>query len=117
MSYHHHMQDELQKFTLGSGRCPFDEWLFALDNVTAVRVARCVKRLEAGNFGNCKTLSNGVSELRMDFGPGYRAYFSREGRVIVLLLCGGDKSTQAADIARAAEYRATFRAANQGGTK
>lgn len=68
-----------------------------------------INRLKAGNFGDCKTLRGGVSELRIDYGPGYRVYFSRVGKLIVLLLCGGDKRTQEADIQRAIDYLADFK--------
>jgi len=54
-----------------------------------------------GNFGDCKSLGDGVFELRMTFGPGYRVYFGREGEQVIVLLCGGDKSTQDKDIGRA----------------
>lgn len=56
---------------------------------------------ENGNFGDCEPVGDGVSEMRIDYGPGYRAYFAQEGRVLYLLLCGGNKSTQKADIKRA----------------
>jgi putative addiction module killer protein len=74
------------------GRSAFAEWFDKLDSVTAARVDRYVRRLEAGNFGVAKTLREGVFELRLDFGPGYRVYFGREGRTIVVLLGGGDKA-------------------------
>ena len=69
--------------------------------VTAARVEKYVLRLEAGNFGAAKALQEGVFELRMDFGPGYRVYFGREGRAIIILLGGGSKRRQDADIAAA----------------
>jgi len=84
-------------------RSPFAEWFDKLDSVTAARVDRYVRRLEAGNFGAAKVLREGVFELRLDFGPGYRVYFGREGRAIVVLLGGGDKRRQATDIAAAVE--------------
>jgi len=74
-----------------------------LDAVTAERVDRYIRRLEAGNFGTAKPLREGVFELRLDFGPGYRVYFGREGRTIIILLGGGSKRRQDADIAAAVE--------------
>ena len=61
-------------------------------------------RLEGGNFGDCQSVGSGVFELRLHFGPGYRVYFGEVDRTIVLLLCGGDKSTQTRDIQRAKTY-------------
>ena len=62
-----------------------------------------IDRLSLGNFGDCKSLREGVSELRIDWGPGYRMYYAMLGRTCVLLLCGGDKRKQASDINRAIE--------------
>jgi len=80
------------------GKSPFAEWFSGLDSVTAARVDRYVRRLEAGNFGAAKSLRDGVFELRLDFGPGYRVYFGREGNTIIILLGGGTKRRQDADI-------------------
>jgi putative addiction module killer protein len=83
------------------------EWLARLkDNQARARILVRINRLSVGNFGDCNPLRDGVSELRVDYGPGYRVYYSNLGRTCVLLLCGllcgGDKRTQAADINRAA---------------
>ena len=93
---------EIREYTEG-GRSPFAEWFDDLDAVTAARVDRYVRRLEAGNFGAAKLLHDGVFELRLDFGPGYRVYYGREGRTIIILLGGGSKRRQDADIAAAVE--------------
>lgn len=74
-----------------------------MDAVTAARVDRYVRRLESGNFGAAKVLREGVFELRMDFGPGYRIYFGRDGQTLIILLGGGSKRRQDADIAKAIE--------------
>lgn len=80
----------------------FNVWLSGLSNLKArAKVLVRIKRAEQGNLGEFKVLDDGVSEMKIDFGPGYRVYFAREGRTVYLLLCGGDKSTQAADIKRA----------------
>jgi putative addiction module killer protein len=77
----------------------FARWLDGLRDVRArARVLVRIERVVAGNFGDSKTVGQGVSELRIDYGPGYRVYFTRQGQWIVILLAGGDKSTQASDI-------------------
>jgi putative addiction module killer protein len=88
---------------IADGHSPFAEWFDELDAVTADRVDRYIRRLEAGNFGAAKALRDGVFELRMDFGAGYRVYYGREGRTIIILLGGGSKRRQDADIAAAVE--------------
>ena len=91
---------EIREFIEGV-RSPFADWFDDLDSVTAARVDRYVRRLESGNFGAAKVVGEGVSELRLDFGPGYRVYFGREGKTLVILLGGGSKRRQNADIAAA----------------
>lgn len=86
-----------------AGKSPFGDWFDRLDPVTAARVDRYIRRMEAGNFGASKPVGGGVYELPMDFGPGYRAYYGRDGRTLVILLGGGDKRRQSADIAAAME--------------
>ena len=84
---------------------PFHEWREALRDAQALaRINQRVNRLMQGNPGDYKTVGEGVYELRIDYGPGYRLYFAFAGRQIVLLLCGGAKSTQAADIKQAKKY-------------
>lgn len=80
----------------------FDSWIMGLcDRQAKQRIAARLTRLQAGNPGDVKAVREGVSELRVDYGPGYRIYFTKRGPWILLLLCGGDKSTQAKDIKRA----------------
>ena len=79
------------------------------DRNVAARVQVRLERLRLGNFGDVRTLGKGLSELRIDVGPGYRVYFMVEGQWIVVLLCGGDKATQQKDIRRAREYLADYR--------
>jgi putative addiction module killer protein len=96
---------EVRRYLTASGKDVFGEWLVDCDDAqTRAKVATRIARLAAGNFGDCKTLRDGVRELRIDWGPGYRVYFAMLERTCVLLLCGGDKRRQSADIARAVEY-------------
>ena len=82
----------------------FNDWLTGLkDRVGKVIIAKRIESAEAGRFGDCEPVGEGVSEMRIHFGPGYRAYFTRRGEVVYLLLLGGDKSTQKRDIKRARE--------------
>lgn len=82
----------------------FDDWLSGLkDSVGRLRIARRIDAAANGNFGDCEPVGEGVSEMRIHYGPGYRVYFSRIGSTIYLLLAGGDKTTQKRDIARALE--------------
>ena len=77
----------------------FDAWLLGLrDNVARARIAKRVQRLTTGNLGDVKPVGDGIRELRIHYGPGYRVYFVQRGAVLVILLCGGDKRSQAADI-------------------
>jgi len=80
----------------------FGEWLDGLKDIRAIaRIEVRLRRLSLGHLGDAKSLGDGVSELRIDYGPGYRLYFTRRGERIVILLCGGDKKRQGDDIARA----------------
>jgi putative addiction module killer protein len=96
---------EIQHYLNRSGTDVFDDWLSQLNDRRAqAKIAVRINRLAAGNFGDCKTLGQGLYELRVDWGPGYRVYYAIFGRVCVLLLCGGDKRKQASDIERAFKY-------------
>jgi putative addiction module killer protein len=93
---------EVKTYQDANGRKPYADWLDSLaDNKTKARIVVRVNRMAAGNFGDCKTLRDGVQELKIDVGPGYRVYVSKQGSMLVLLLCGGDKSDQSRDIERA----------------
>jgi putative addiction module killer protein len=88
----------LKMLVLPGGRCPFEEWYGALrDPVARVDVRRRLARVRAGNLGDARQVGRGVSELRIDTGPGYRVYFAVVGDAM-LLLCAGDKSSQQRDI-------------------
>jgi putative addiction module killer protein len=82
----------------------FDTWFIALkDRRAKARIAARIDRLALGNAGDVRPVGSGVSELRVDHGPGYRVYFQQRGPVVVILLCGGDKRTQSVDITQAIE--------------
>ena len=88
----------------------FSAWLDGMrDDVGRARILVRIMRLAAGNAGDHRNLTGGVSELRIDFGPGYRVYYSRVGNKIILLLAGGDKSTQAKDIKLALQLAKEFK--------
>ncbi len=92
----------LRHYVDADGRDLFVQWLNGLrDKQAQARVAVRLTRLENGNFGDCKPVGDGVWELRVDWGPGYRVYYAIDGKHVVLLCDGGDKRTQAVDIKRA----------------
>ena len=95
----------------GSGKEPFILWLSDLDAETKATISTRLKRVSLGNFGDCKFLKNasGISELRIDYGPGYRIYFGKQGNTVVVLLIGGDKASQDRDIAKAQKYWLDFK--------
>lgn len=98
------MAFEIRRYRDARGAEPFTEWLTGLrDRSAKARVLARLERLETGNFGDAKVLRDGVSEMRIDWGPGYRVYFGRDGRTIVVLLCGGDKRRQDVDIEKAVD--------------
>ncbi len=93
-------------YTSETGRCLFTTWLNKLDVQARAKVRVRVDRVRLGNFGDCKQLKSaeGVWELRIDYGPGYRVYFGRKGNTLVVLLVGGDKGSQKRDIEKAKRY-------------
>ena len=96
---------EIQRYITSEGRIPFAEWLASLrDREARARINSRLGRVRLGNLGDCRSVGEGVCELRIKYGPGYRVYFGQIGTTIVLLLCGGDKSTQVEDILKAKEY-------------
>ena len=94
----------VREFLDDSGRNPFREWLIGLDRAVRARIQARILRFEAGNLGDVKPLGVGVWEARLAFGSGYRVYFGKSRRELVLLLLGGDKGSQTRDITRAKEY-------------
>lgn len=93
---------ELLRYQREDGREPFTEWLNGLrDKVAQARIRVRLRQVQAGNCGDCDPVGEGVIELRVHVGAGYRVYCARHGKAVVLLLCGGDKGSQPADIKRA----------------
>jgi putative addiction module killer protein len=95
---------EIRYYVSSGGHAPFADWFEDLDRVAKAKVTRAVARLGQGNFSNVKSVGEGVLELRIDFGPGYRVYFGRDGEALVILLTGGTKKRQQRDIDTAHEY-------------
>jgi putative addiction module killer protein len=101
----------VSEYVTSDGRCPFAEWFDGLNAQAAAKVATAVERMRDDNFGDHKSVGAGVLERRVNFGPGYRIYFGREGDELVILLGGGTKSRQSRDVKKAQamwdEYKAT----------
>jgi putative addiction module killer protein len=96
------MNYEIKLLTTADGTTPFEEWYRAIrDTTTRVRIRARLDRLVLGNFGDVKPVGSGISELRLQFGPGYRIYFAQADSHLVVLLAAGDKSSQERDIALA----------------
>jgi putative addiction module killer protein len=100
---------EVRHYLTKTGRDPYQTWLDRLKDLRArVAIQRRVDRIASGNFGDHKPCRDGVWELRVDVGQGYRVYYARHDRVVVVLLCAGDKRTQASDIDTAVTYWADY---------
>jgi putative addiction module killer protein len=95
---------DVREYLTAEGRNPYREWLDTLDTTPRARIQARVLRFSTGNLGDHKRVGGGVWEARVMFGPGYRIYFAKAGAQLVLLLLGGEKSTQSADVARAQEW-------------
>ena len=83
------------------GRVPFETWILELDGQAQAKVTIALSRLERGNLSNVESVGDGVSELKLNWGPGYRVYFGQDGKTIIILLCGGTKKRQSRDVAAA----------------
>jgi putative addiction module killer protein len=105
---------ELRYFLARDGRSPFEGWFASLDPAARAKVTVAIARLEQGNLSNVKSVGEGVLEYRIDWGPGYRVYFGRDGEVLVILLTGGTKKRQQRDIEAAIEMWADYRRRTRG---
>src|SRR3989338_858351 len=92
------------------GKKPAQAWLYSLrDTMARAKLRARIDRVKLGNFGKCDPVGQGIMELKLDFGPGYRIYFGQMSQTLIILLCGGDKSTQSKDIKKAQEYWADYK--------
>jgi putative addiction module killer protein len=101
---------QIDFYVTRNGEAPFEQWLNGLrDRRARARIDTRLARVRLGNLGETRDVGEGVHELKIDYGPGYRLYFGNAGTSLLLLLCGGDKSTQEADIKRAKKYWSDYK--------
>lgn len=104
-------EQTLTHYHRSANDCPFLKWFNKLrDQRAQAKIDARLARVRAGNFGTAHGVGEGVQELVIDYGPGYRVYYGRDGEQVVILLCGGDKSSQTKDIALAKDYWADYKA-------
>ena len=99
------MEIEIEIYETFTGKRPFETWIEGIREIhSRAKILTRLNRLKLGNFGDCKTIEDGVCELRIHYGPGIRIYYGKVGNRVILLLCGGDKGSQTRDIAKAKDY-------------
>ena len=108
---------QIREYLTADGKNPFRDWLDQLDGTVKARVQARVLRFETGNLGDHRSVGGGVWEARLDFGPGFRIYFGKDGSFAILLLCGGDKASQSQDISRAQRFWRDYLEAKRHGTE
>ncbi|HEX9876266.1 MAG TPA: type II toxin-antitoxin system RelE/ParE family toxin [Gammaproteobacteria bacterium] len=102
---------KVRRYQTAEGKVPLSEWLDGLrDGRARARIVARLDRLSVGLLGDWKSVGEGVSELRVDYGPGYRVYYGQDGKTLILLLCGGDKRIQTKDIKKAHGYWKDYKA-------
>jgi putative addiction module killer protein len=101
---------EIRYYLFSDGQSPFEKWFAGLAAPARAKVTTAIVRLEQGNLSNVKAVGEGVLEYRINFGPGYRVYFGRDGDLLVILLTGGTKKRQQRDIDAAKEFWTDYRA-------
>lgn len=94
----------IRQYIDANGVSPFEKWFLELNCEAAAKITKAVYKLELGNFSTVEGVGSGVYEQKIDFGPGYRVYFGKDGNEIIILLCGGTKKRQSNDIATAKGY-------------
>jgi putative addiction module killer protein len=104
---------DVREYTDPHGRSPFQQWFEDLEARAAAKVTVALARLQQGNVSNVKGVGGGVLELRIDYGPGYRVYFGKDGEHVVILLGGGTKKRQSRDIQTAQDLWTTYKARKQ----
>jgi len=105
---------DIRYYVSAGGEEPFAEWFTGLDVAASAKITRAFARMEQGNLSNVKSVGEGVLEYRIDFGPGYRVYFGRDGETIVVLLTGGTKKRQQRDIDAARLYWQDYKRGKRG---
>ena len=95
-------------YQTSNNKKPFEKWLQSLDNPTQIKITNNLDKLTIRNLGDCKNIGDGVKELRLHFGSGYRIYYAEHKNIFILLLVGGDKSSQQKDIKKAKQYLQDF---------
>ncbi len=106
---------EIVEYTLADGRSPFGAWFEGLDAVAAAKITVAIIRLAQGNISNVKGVGGGVLEQKIEFGPGYRVYFGRDGDKLIILVGGGTKQRQHRDIANALDRWRDYKTRKAGG--
>lgn len=105
---------EIRYYVAVDGHQPFAEWFADLDPVARAKVVRAIARMGQGNLANVKSVGEGVLEYKIDFGPGYRVYFARDGKTLLILLTGGTKKQQQRDIDAAITYWKDYKQGKRG---
>jgi len=100
---------KVTQYETEDGKVPFQRWFSSLATRAALKVRTAVAQMEAGNFGDHKSVGGGVWERRINFGKGYRVYFAKDGDELVILFCGGTKARQQSDIDKAKEYWSEYK--------
>ena len=114
MQYNINMEmRKIEYLILENGKAPVTEWLNSLDSTIRKRIVQRILRLQDGNFGDCKKISPDISELRFNFGKGYRVYYTEIEDIVVLLINGGDKTRQSQDIQKAQSLLTEWRSKNE----
>ena len=105
---------EIRYYVASGNTEPFANWFAELDPIASAKVSRAIARMQQGNFSNAKSAGEGVFEYKIDFGPGYRVYYGRDGDKIVILLTGGTKKRQQRDIDAAQDYWRDYKHSKRG---